>query len=368
MAKLRVKPIFGTWLAHKEIIDFPPEGVDYGRVSNNVSSGKYYQKKKYGSWISGFFQFFNLPRMIPLGAISEDLIHTSRGIIPMQFGSKKPWVMDIEHASSFVGLNGERLNFKFTRKIIRKHTFSKECKKVMPHVKASVDKLLENNLVPREKIEVLYPATHVPKIEDVKRKDKNIRFVFVSSLFEDKGGVNVLECFKRLSLKYLNLELWIKSDVPEEIKKEYDLNNIKYLPFVSKIIPREELLKKIYAQCDVCLYPSLVDSFGGALLDAMCCKLPIITNDNYAFPEIVEDGENGFIVNMGGSPKNRRISKVPNLEKSLNELVRRCSELIENKGLRKRMGEKGYKLVTEGKFSIKYRNKQLKTIYSEALK
>ena len=219
----------------------------------------------------------------------------------------------------------------------------------------------------------------------VNRNDKKIRLLFVASLFEEKGGPLVLALFDKLSLKYSNLELWIKSDVPERFKQKYPFKNINFFEFKNKIMLRDELLEKIYARCDIFIYPTLVDSFGGALLDAMCCKLPIVTTNIYAVPEIVQNNKNGFVIDVGGSPKYRSVFPGENDAISEEEYMQYISsklddktifnnfynaliKLIENRALRVRMGLSGYKEVKEGKFSLKKRNLQLMEVYQKALR
>ncbi|MCL6500883.1 MAG: hypothetical protein K6T16_02520, partial [Candidatus Pacearchaeota archaeon] len=52
----------------------------------------------------------------------------------------------------------------------------------------------------------------------------------------------------------------------------------------------------------------------------------------------------------------------------IDNLSNKIDLLIENEKLRERMGKEGFKQVSQGKFSIKERNKKLRRIYEEALK
>jgi len=82
----------------------------------------------------------------------------------------------------------------------------------------------------------------------------------------------------------------------KKFKEKYNSKNVTYIPFFSNIISREELLKKFYSNANIFLYPTLCDSFGYSFIDAMVAKLPIITTNLFASPEIVEDKKNGFVI------------------------------------------------------------------------
>ena len=53
-------------------------------------------------------------------------------------------------------------------------------------------------------------------------------------------------------------------------------------------------LPAIYSQCEVFLYPSLRESFGIPMLEAMACGVPVITSNTSSMPEIAGNG--AFII------------------------------------------------------------------------
>jgi glycosyltransferase involved in cell wall biosynthesis len=50
---------------------------------------------------------------------------------------------------------------------------------------------------------------------------------------------------------------------------------------------------------DVFLFPSEVESFGLAPLEAMACEMPVIASDSGGIPEVVIHGEHGFLAPVG---------------------------------------------------------------------
>lgn len=53
------------------------------------------------------------------------------------------------------------------------------------------------------------------------------------------------------------------------------------------------------AQLDLFLLPSEYESFGLAALEAMACGVPIVATNTGGIPEVVEDGKNGILCEVG---------------------------------------------------------------------
>ena len=56
-------------------------------------------------------------------------------------------------------------------------------------------------------------------------------------------------------------------------------------------------------RADIMVLPSLVEGFAHAVLEAMCCGVPVITTSNTCGPDIIRDGIEGFIVPPGDAQK-----------------------------------------------------------------
>jgi len=120
---------------------------------------------------------------------------------------------------------------------------------------------------------------------------------------------------------------------------------------------------------DILLYPSISETFGFLLLESMSFGMPVVTIKTDWTPsieEIIIDGKTGYVEKLKKIPSLRKIG---DYERSIIEkLFKSCSKLIENPALRERMSKECLKEISQGKFSIKERNKKLAKIYGEALK
>ena len=60
-------------------------------------------------------------------------------------------------------------------------------------------------------------------------------------------------------------------------------------------ITRHEL-GQVMRRCHAHVFPTLLEGFGRNLIEAMASGLPVITTPNCAGPDLIQDGESGFIV------------------------------------------------------------------------
>lgn len=50
---------------------------------------------------------------------------------------------------------------------------------------------------------------------------------------------------------------------------------------------------------DSCVASSIREGFGLNLVEALGCGLPVVVFKNWGYSEIVEDGENGYLIEQG---------------------------------------------------------------------
>ena len=359
-----------------EILDFPPEGVEY--KVNRV-------KTAYHGWITEnkialhgkLMSILPIPRMTHTKT-NADLVHSTRGII--QLKQKKPWIIDCESGGIFVSFNYKSMKNPLTKKLIIGALSSKKCKKILPQSEAAKKDLL--NAIDcskfKNKIEVLYLAMRPCKKKKINRKDKKVILSFVGKGFYGKGAHDLLKAYGILIKKYKNLELKYKGDVPPEYIPR--IKKLKGFKLIKGHFTRDKLFDEMYLSSDIFVLPTHQDNYGVVFLEAMSAGLPIVGTTSFTVPELIEDGKNGFLIKTPYSwenyldKKNKlnmkklvRDWKKPHPE-IIKQLVKKLSILIEDKKLREKMGKESRKMIEDenGKFSITKRNKQLRKIYEEA--
>ncbi|MBU9713757.1 glycosyltransferase family 4 protein [Evansella tamaricis] len=151
-------------------------------------------------------------------------------------------------------------------------------------------------------------------------KEKNI-LLFVGRIAPEKDIHIVLETFHAL---------------PENVKKETHLlvvgdgpqlkplseANHKQITFTGFMEGEE--LAEVYASCDAFIFPSPTETFGNVVLEAQASSIPVIGAKAGGVQNLIEDGINGYLCS----------------EKNVEEFVRSTTILLEDKVLRKSMGER----------------------------
>jgi spore coat protein SA len=122
----------------------------------------------------------------------------------------------------------------------------------------------------------------------------------------------VLDLVRFLSGSYLKQ---LKNRIPEELNDRIN--------FVGAI-DRKEILQ-YYWDADILINPSLSESFGMSLAEAMACKLPVIATRIGGMTSVIEEEKTGLLV----EPANP------------DALAKSIIELLENPQLREQMGIKG---------------------------
>jgi len=370
--------------AYKSLISSPPQGYIFIQALESKKQKTFNYLRNFSlirKIYSLFIKVFKTTKMLdlsdsPIEIEDVDLIF-SRGYI---YKGAKPYVIDvIDNIYCLAGYNYSL--FIHNLKKIEKSLLEDNCKKIICANESSfqmMKKYFSDNVL--KKTVLVRPAINLLDFEN-KRDNKKIRFLFMGSInnpkdFDFKGGLNSIEVFDVLSKKYDNIGLVIRSQVPEEIKERIKSNS--KINLMDNEISFEEIIN-LYSSSDILLCPSHTYLGLMALLESMSFKLPIVALDTYAAKDYVKDKYNGFVVpkskNVNGYydpsyPTNVRskefLKEIKNIDNLvINNLVEKSEVLIENKNLRKRMGENSRKIIIS-KFSIPIRNKKLKRIFDEA--
>jgi len=170
------------------------------------------------------------------------------------------------------------------------------------------------------------PSEYKPKIDcDLRQSlapdDVHI-MVHVSNFRPVKRPVDCVEILARV-LKKTDARLVMVGDGSERTNAIY---RAKCLDVYDKcvFVGKQPRIVDYLCASDVLLLPSEQESFGLAALEAMACEVPVVASRVGGLPEVVDDGETGFL------------SAVGDVDKMAEDAVR----LLTDKKLRREMGKR----------------------------
>ncbi len=126
--------------------------------------------------------------------------------------------------------------------------------------------------------------------------------VHVSNFRAVKRPIDCVEILAKVKAKGGHARLIMVGDGPERSACNYraeQLNVKDSIAFVGK----QANIADYLGSADVFLLPSELESFGLAALEAEACEVPVIATRIGGIPEVVTDGENGFLSDIGDTEK-----------------------------------------------------------------
>ncbi|NET07413.1 MAG: tetratricopeptide repeat protein [Symploca sp. SIO2B6] len=196
--------------------------------------------------------------------------------------------------------------------------------------------------------------------QNLTNKNSVKRLLFVGRVCPEKGVHVLLEAFKKVIAKYPETQLTLVgplgvipyeylvalSDDPKvadlasfhsddswisylkkqisQLNSQVDTNVASPVSLAGLVPPSN--LAKYYQQTDIFIFPSIChEAFGMPIAEAMVAGIPVVVTHSGAFPELVEDGKTGKLVERSDA----------------NALAEAIMQLLADEELRKSMGQAG---------------------------
>ncbi|MBK0380662.1 glycosyltransferase family 4 protein [Mucilaginibacter segetis] len=124
-----------------------------------------------------------------------------------------------------------------------------------------------------------------------------LKLLFVGGLSQRKGIADVFEAVKHFGNKVQLTVVGRKVTANCRVLDE-ELAKHRWIPSM----PHEDVLK-LMREHDVLVFPSQFEGFGLVITEAMAQGTPVITTERTAGPDIINNGENGWLINAGSTQK-----------------------------------------------------------------
>ncbi len=257
------------------------------------------QEKKFGLSISKVYYFLALPKLLSvISRFKPNILHvhyaSSYGLMGVLSGYH-PLIISIWGADVY-NFPKSNLNRRFLEFTLNRADAITSTSQVMAKEASKYTKNLIEVIPFGVDLHFFKPF----KLHE-KSKDGSIVIGTVKSL-EEKYGIDLLiKAFSILKLKYPNRNLRLTivggGSKEESLKKlARDLRVFDYINFTGPVNHSE--IPKYLNTFDVfvALSRDVSESFGGAVVEAMACALPVVVSNIGGLPEVVEDGVTGFVV------------------------------------------------------------------------
>lgn len=151
--------------------------------------------------------------------------------------------------------------------------------------------------------------------------------VHLSNFRAVKRPIDCVEILAKVLQKGGDARLVMVGDGPEYSAVHHrarTLNILEKVDFVGK----QPNIADYLGAADISLLPSELESFGLAALEAQACELPVIASRVGGIPEVVSDGETGFLSDVGDTEKmSEDVLRLMNDEKMREKFGKRGREL-----------------------------------------
>jgi colanic acid/amylovoran biosynthesis glycosyltransferase len=204
--------------------------------------------------------------------------------------------------------------------------------------------LVEKFKVRPEDIEVVHCGVDLSKIPAGKRTAPvSNKMVTMARLAKTKGLDYLIKVYDRLKERGCRFEAIIIGDGPERESLEKLITDLNLDDCVRLLGNRtQNTIFEILLTCKLMVMTSLVEGIPVSLMEAMAFRIPVIATRITGIPELVDDGESGFLIEPA----------------DMDGLIEKIERVLSDEALRARFTERGYQKVVN-EFNLEKEIKKL---------
>jgi glycosyltransferase involved in cell wall biosynthesis len=197
-------------------------------------------------------------------------------------------------------------------------------------VNRELESWLLSKQIPGDRVVFIRNGVEIGQRKTRREEDETFRLLFVGSLIPGKGTKVLIDALSRLLSSEKDLLLSVVGDGSERqllqrIAKEKGIES--HVEFAGAQPP--ERIAEWMERSDCLVHPSFSEGTPNVVLEAMAASLPVVATDLSGIREVVADGISGFLVKPGDP----------------DGLAERVLQLVRDRGLGRRMGEKGREAI-----------------------
>jgi glycosyltransferase involved in cell wall biosynthesis len=328
---------------------------------------------------------------------SQLLMGDRRGLVfltsmPYTYG-QNPWVIEIEDPTTLffpMIQNGHTCGLQITDspyfRIVKLLLEANHCKAILTHMKSTAElvaTLFDSDKV-RKKIVYAPLGVEAPSRwqRQLPQKDEEpIHLLFINSWcqaptnFNLRGGLEILEAFDTLRIRYPQLRLTMRTKLPDLHDYYHRIIERNWVRLIHRFTTAEEMAD-LHANSHIFLLPAARVHIV-SLLQAMSYGLAVVASDGWGIDEYLENERNGLIVKgrygkaswadtkAGLLREDYDVMHIPNPQ-IVEGIIEAVSRLVEDQQLRARLG-RAARADVETRFNMTNWNLGLKRAFDLAL-
>lgn len=162
-------------------------------------------------------------------------------------------------------------------------------------------KVALNNVNIKNNVYVTHNGVSVPDIEKKSIGDP-FKIISVIHPVPHKGAHFIIDIVTDLMKSNIDFEWTILGWFNKSVDKQYENDIIKRINIVDtekriKLVGNVNNIQDYYLASDILVHPSLSESFGFAVAEAMSYSLPVLAFNVGALPELIENEKTGILIN-----------------------------------------------------------------------
>jgi len=177
-----------------------------------------------------------------------------------------------------------------------------------------------SHIPPQIDVDLFCPPDPLPP------ENSPFRVLFASWLRTTKGLGDLLNAMEIVWQQQPDVELWIAGEGNMRTEIEELALRDERVKYLDRKLHHE--MPALFAQVDLLIYPSHFEGFPRAVLEALACKLPVLTSDAGALSALVDE-QMGTVVPIG----------------DINALAEQIQFLMHNPEHRRELTQRGYEYV-----------------------
>ena len=203
-------------------------------------------------------------------------------------------------------------------------------------------------MIPEEKMAVI--GNYGPSIPFEKNKSCRHRLLFLGAFSEKKGAYDCVDLFAKVASQMPEARLTMAGDGERQALMDYAAKRGLHDQISFPGWVRGEEKERLLRESDLLLLPSHAEGFPMSIIEGMAYGLPIVASKVGGIPQIVSEGENGFLFACGDT----------------SSMADAVLLLLRNPSLREQFRQKSYS-IEQGHYTFDQHLNKLEQVYRKVL-